>query len=231
MSYTLFRALYDEFLAGCCYVDHTFAVGFPMPVCYNAGFHMHFVICSPMHTSRTFTVCPLLFLVRFAISCSKHFSRQNPLRPPRLPSGHDAFIRFLCIHSGYATCLPCVRSLWVPLIFPVHYTSLWVPQCFFLSDTPCVLFANCTTHAFPHVFPVRSASFSFNFCPCFLIFWYEFLNGSLGAPCYSPCAFLVPKFPVHSTCFSFRFLYFWFYIFLALPFSFFTPCNPHTHVF
>lgn len=111
MSYTLFRALYDEFLAGCCYVDHTFAVGFPMPVCYNAGFHMHFVICSPMHTSRTFTVCPLLFLVRFAISCSKHFSRQNPLRPPRLPSGHDAFIRFLCIHSGYATCLPCVRSL------------------------------------------------------------------------------------------------------------------------
>ena len=63
---------------------------------------------------------------------------------------------------------------------------------------------------------------SFTFCPCFLIFSYEFLNGSLGAPCYSPCAFLVPKFRVHSICFSFRFLYFWFYTFLALPFSFLT---------
>ena len=91
MSYTLFRALYDEFLAGCCYVSHTFAVGFPMPlrVCYTAGFHMHFVICSPMHASRAFTLRPFYF------SCVSLYIVPS-ISPDRIPC---VFVR---VHSTWA---------------------------------------------------------------------------------------------------------------------------------
>jgi len=109
MSYTLFRALYDEFLAGCCYVDHTFAV-FPnaFACLLYRRFPHAFRHLFPYACLSYINFTSLLFLVRFSIRCSKHFSRQNPMRIPRLPS--DAFIRFLCIHPGHPTC------------FSIHYT-------------------------------------------------------------------------------------------------------------
>jgi len=163
MNYTLFRALYDEFLAGCCYVDHTFAVCFPvsLPVCYNAGFHMHFVICSPTHASRTFTLRPFYF------SCVSLYVVPS-ISPDRTPC---VSLGFLVMHS-YGSCAftlgtqrvflfitPCVPCEFF-FIFPGHYTSLWVPRVSFLSDSPCVYCANCNSRFSPCV--------SRSFCELFL---------------------------------------------------------------
>ena len=116
----------------------------------------------------------LLFLVCFATRCSKHFSRQNSMRIRSCAFNLGTQRVFLFI----TPCVPCE----FPFIFPGHYTSLWFPHVSFCPIL-CAFTARIAIHPFPHVFPARSASFFFNLRPCFLIFSYELLNGSLGAPC------------------------------------------------
>ena len=116
----------------------------------------------------------------------------------------------------------CAFTLGTQRVF--IFVTPCVPYKFPLCSQCIILhceFSNVSFCPILRAFTVRIAQFTLRFSPCVsrsfreFIFSYEFLNGSLGAPCYSPYAFLVPKFPVHSTCFSFRFPYCWFYIFLA----------------
>ena len=87
-------------------------------LCLFAGFHTHFVICSFINTSLTFTLprpfyfsCVPLYVV-LSISPDRTPCVSLLLTPSSLPS--DAFIRFLCIYPGYPTCFYIrytVRSL------------------------------------------------------------------------------------------------------------------------
>ena len=132
----------------------------------------------------------LLFLVRFAIRCSKHFSRQNPVRIPRFPS--DAFIRFLCIHPGHPTCFSIhytVRSLWV---------FLYIPRAlYFTVGSPCFLFVRFSVRLlcelqftlFPMCFPLFLRAFPLI---CVHVFLYFHMN-SLMVLWVLPAIVLVPS--------------------------------------
>ena len=63
-------------------VAHTFAVGFPMslPVCRFPHAFLHLFLYE--YFTYIHLAASLLFLVRSAIRCSKHFSRQNSVRLP-----------------------------------------------------------------------------------------------------------------------------------------------------